>query len=252
MGFFASADAYDRFMGRYSAILSPRFADLAGVGAGMRVLDVGCGPGALTAELVERVGAGNVAAVDPSAPFVDAIRRRYPDVEARTGTAEELPYADDGFDAALSQLVVHFMSDPVAGVREMARVTRPGGVIAACVWDLAGGRAPISPFWRAVRDVAPTAGDESDRRGGSEDDLAALFGEAGLAGVATTALVGHVEHASFDEWWQPFLLGVGPASAYLAEQDEATQEAIRRRCEAILGDAPAVDWYAWAARAVVA
>jgi SAM-dependent methyltransferase len=251
VGFFSSADAYDRFMGRYSAILSPRFADLAGVTAGMEVLDVGCGPGVLTGELVERVGAGNVAAIDPSPEFVDAVRERHPDVEARIGVAEELPYPDDVFDAALSQLVVHFMSDPVAGLRNMARVTRPGGVVAACVWDLAGGRAPISPFWRAVREVSPGVEGESDRRGGSEADLAALFEEAGLANAVTTELVSHAEHTSFDEWWRPFMLGVGPASVYLAKQDHATQEAIHDRCRALLGDAPTVDWRAWAARAVV-
>jgi SAM-dependent methyltransferase len=252
MAFSVSADSYDRFMGRYSAILTPQFADLAGVAAGMRVLDVGCGPGVLTAELVTRVGAANLAAVDPSARFVEAVRERYPGVRARIGVAEELPDADDAFDAALSQLVIHFMRDPVAGLGEMARVTRPGGVVAACVWDLAGGRSPISPFWRAVRELAPTAEDESDRRGGSEADLARLFEEAGLGGAATTALVVHAEHGSFDEWWQPFTLGVGPAGAYLAKQDPTTEEAIRERCRELLGDARKVDWYAWAARAAVA
>jgi SAM-dependent methyltransferase len=251
VAFSVSADAYDRFMGRYSMILAPQFADVAGVAPDMRVLDVGCGPGILTGELVERVGAANVAAIDPSARFVEAVRERYPDVQAGIGVAEQLPDADDAFDAALSQLVVHFMSNPVAGLGEMARVTRPGGVVAACTWDLAGGRAPISPFWRAVRELAPTAEDESDRRGGSEADLGRLFDEAGLAGVATTALVVHAEHASFEEWWQPFTLGAGPAGTYLARQDPATQRAIRERCREQLGDARKVDWCAWAGRAIV-
>ncbi|MFL5647494.1 MAG: class I SAM-dependent methyltransferase, partial [Chloroflexota bacterium] len=138
MSFDVAAEAYDRFMGRYSAQLSSQMADLAGVAIAQRVLDVGCGPGALTAELVKRVGAPDrVAAVDPSEPFVAAARARNPGVAIERATAEHLPFDDGRFDAALAQLVVHFMSDPVAGLAEMARVTRPGGVVAACVWDFA-------------------------------------------------------------------------------------------------------------------
>ena len=110
------------------------------------MLDVGCGPGALTSELVARVGAVNVVAVDPSVMFVEAARSRHPGVDVRQAAAERLPFTDDEFDAALAQLVVHFMTDPVAGLTEMARVTRPEGVVAACVWDHAGdgGRWPSS------------------------------------------------------------------------------------------------------------
>src|SRR4029077_6161106 len=122
---------------------------------GMQVVDVGAGSGVLTAELVHRGGAENVAAIDPSVKFVDALPDRYPGVDVRPGTAEQLPYPDGGFDAALAQLVVHFMADPMAGLREVGRVTKPGGAAAACVWDLAGGRAPISPFWRAARELDP-------------------------------------------------------------------------------------------------
>ena len=142
MTFDVRADAYDRFMGRYSTPLAPQFADLAGVAAGQRVLDVGCGPGALTTELVRRLGGDAVSAVDPSEPFVAAIQQRQPGVTVRQAAAEQLPFPDRTFDAALAQLVVHFMTDPVAGLREMARVTRPGGVVAVCVWDNAGGKGP--------------------------------------------------------------------------------------------------------------
>ncbi|HEY8732601.1 MAG TPA: class I SAM-dependent methyltransferase, partial [Candidatus Limnocylindria bacterium] len=128
MSFAVSADAYDRFMGRYSARLAPQIADYAGVHPGQRVIDVGCGPGALTRELVDRLGPTNVIAVDPSESFVTAIRERFPAVEVRRATAEQLPFADRTFDAALAQLVVHFMADPVAGLREMARVVRPDGI----------------------------------------------------------------------------------------------------------------------------
>ena len=112
VSFFTAADAYDRFMGRYSRLLSPRLADFAGLGAGQRVLDVGCGPGALTAELVARVGAASVSAVDPSEPFVTAARERFPGVDVRVASAEELPFPDGAFDRTLAQLVVHFMADP--------------------------------------------------------------------------------------------------------------------------------------------
>ena len=136
--FRASADAYDRFVGRYGPELATGLIDLAGVEPGMRTLDVGCGPGALAAMLVERLGAARVSAVDPSAPFVDACRARLPGVDVVEAGAEALPFADGAFDAALSQLVVNFMRDGEAGVREMARVTRPGGVVASCVWDYEG------------------------------------------------------------------------------------------------------------------
>src|SRR5687768_5463447 len=129
-------------MGRYSVPLAPRFAAFAAVAAPQRVLDVGCGPGALTAELVRRLGPAAVSAVDPSEPFVAAARERHPGVDVRRAAAEQLPCGDGEFDAALAQLVVHFMADPVAGIREMARVTREGGVVAACVWDHAGGQGP--------------------------------------------------------------------------------------------------------------
>ena len=157
MSFAVSADAYDRFMGRYSAMLSPQMADLAGVRAGQRVLDVGCGPGALTAELVERLGPEAVAAVDPSEPFVAAARERHPDVDVQQAAAERLPFADDAFDAALAQLVVHFMADPAAGLAEMRRVTRPDGVVVACVWDHGGGQGPLSAFWEVARSSTPTS-----------------------------------------------------------------------------------------------
>lgn len=149
------ADAYDRFMGRYSVPLAPKLADLAAVAAGQRVLDVGCGPGALTAELARRLSPDAVAAVDPSESFVAAARERYPGVDVRRAPAEELPFDDETFDAAVAQLVVHFMSDPVVGLGEMARVTRGGGVVAACVWDHAGGRGPLGLFWEAAREIDP-------------------------------------------------------------------------------------------------
>jgi SAM-dependent methyltransferase len=249
VSFAVAADAYDRFMGRYSTRLAPQLADLAGVEQGQRALDVGCGPGALTSELVTRLGAESVAAVDPSEPFVTAASERHPGVDVRQAAAEELPFPDGEFDVTLAQLVVHFMADPVAGLREMARVTRPGGVVVACVWDFAGGRAPISLFWTAVRQLDPGADDESGLAGVRKGHLAGLFETAGLRNVEDTDLAVQVDHASFDDWWEPFTLAVGPAGAYVAGLDDARREELKERCRALAPAAPfTLDAHAWAAR----
>lgn len=249
MTFVVAADAYDRFMGRYSRSLAPQLADLAGVKAGQRALDVGCGPGALTAELVGRLGADAVVAADPSEPFVEAARRRHPGVEVALAAAEDMPFGDGAFDVALAQLVVSFMSDPVAGLAEMRRVTREGGVVVACVWDHAGGKAPLSPFWRAVAEIDPGARDEAGQPGAAEGRLAALFESAGLDDVEDDALWVHVEHATFDEWWEPYTLGVGPAGAYVAALDADAAAELRDRCRVLLGDGPlSLAMRAWAAR----
>jgi SAM-dependent methyltransferase len=249
VSFDVAGSAYDRFMGRYSGPLAPTFADFAGITAGHRVLDVGSGPGALTAELVTRVGKSEIVAVDPSAAFIDALRERLPGVEATTASAEALPFGDGVFDAALAQLVVHFMDDPVVGLREMARVTRPGGVVAACVWDHAGERSPIAVFWRAARELDAAARDESGLAGARAGDLADLLHKAGVERVEETELEAPFAPASFEEWWEPFLLGVGPAGQYVAGLDEEARAALRERCRTLLADAPPAA--VWAARGVV-
>ena len=250
MTFDVTADAYDRFMGRFSGPLAAQFVELVQVQAGQRVLDVGCGPGALTAQLVDRLGAGAVSAVDPSAQFVAAVHARLPGVDVRSAVAEHLPFPDDSFDLALAQLVVHFMTDPVAGLSEMARVTRPGGRVAACVWDHAGGSGPLSTFWRAARDIDPHARDESDLAGAREGHLAELCEAAGLKDIERTSLTVTVRFATFDEWWEPFSLGVGPAGAYVARLDEAQREGLRARCARLLPPSPfEVTASAWCVRA---
>ena len=249
MTFAVAADSYDKFMGRYSTLLAPQLADLAGVGSGQRVVDVGCGPGALTSELVERVGASNVAAVDPSESFVAAARERHPGVDVQESPAETLPFADGLFDAALAQLVVHFMADPVQGLTEMGRVTRAGGVVAACVWDHAGKQTPLAPFWQAVRELDPDEEGEGNFAGAGEGQLTELFHEAGLREIEETALPIHVDHATFEEWWDPFTLGVGPAGAYLKKLDPEHQVELRERTRQQLPEAPfTLSARAWAAR----
>jgi SAM-dependent methyltransferase len=236
--FNVTADSYARFMGRFSEPLAVQFAQLAGVRAGQRALDVGCGPGALTTQLAERLGGRAVSAIDPSASFVAAIRSRLPEIDARTGCAEQLPFADDSFDCVLAQLVVHFMSDPVAGLAEMARVTRPGGVVAACVWDHASGGGPLATFWRAVRDMDPRARDESELAGAREGHLAELCEVAGLHHITPASLTVTVRFATFAGWWEPFTLGVGPAGAYVTQMDPALRDVLRAQCQQLLPPAP--------------
>jgi SAM-dependent methyltransferase len=249
MTFDVAAESYDRFMGRYSALLAPVFAEFAEVRAGQWVLDVGCGPGALTGELARRLGPERVAAVDPSSPFVEAARARFPGVDVRQAAAEELPFPDAGFDAALAQLVVHFMADPVAGIAEMARVVLPGGTVAACVWDFAGGTGPLGAFWSAALEVVPDAIDESGLAGAREGHLVELFESAGLVDVEPGELTVSLEHQTFDEWWEPFTRGVGPAGAFVQRLDTARRDELRERCRARLSDGPfTITARAWAAR----
>ena len=251
MSFAAGPDAYDRFMGRYSAPLAPRFADFASIETDQRVLDVGCGPGALTGELARRVGANAVTAVDPSPGFVEAVRERNPEVAVRRAEAEQLPFADDSFDAALAQLVVHFMADPAAGLREMRRVTRGGGVVAACVWDHAGGSGPLARFWEAAHELDPEVMDESELPGAREGDLERLFLEAGLGGVEERLLTVEVEHPTFEDWWEPFTLGIGPAGAYVVGLEPASRDRLRECCRELHPPPPfVVAASAWAARGV--
>jgi ubiquinone/menaquinone biosynthesis C-methylase UbiE len=250
--FEVAAGAYDRFMGRYSVPLAPQLADLAGIAPGQRVLDVGCGPGALSAELARRLGAASISAVDPSESFVTAARDRLPGADIRQASAEELPFEDGTFDVALAQLVVHFMSDPVAGLREMARVTRQGGVVAACVWDYATGGAPLAVFWRAAHQIDPNVMDEAGLPGAREGHLSELLREAGMHDVEARALEVQVEHRSFEEWWEPYTLGVGYAGEFVDGLDDDRRARLRDLCRAALPTAPiVVTARAWAARGLV-
>ena len=249
MGFDVPAAAYGRFMGRFSEPLAAPFADLASVAAGQTALDVGCGPGALTAVLADRLGPCAVAGIDPSEPFVAAARARLPDVDVRQGTAESLPWPDDSFDRTLAQLVVHFMADPVAGLREMGRVTRDDGLVAACVWDHGGGRGPLSTFWRAAHQVDPSVRGESGLPGSRERQLVTLAEQAGLVDVRQHVLSVEVEVGSFASWWEPYTFGVGPAGEYVASLTPEHRDALRARCHELLGDEVALTAAAWAVTA---
>lgn len=230
------SDAYAQFMGRYAEPLADRFVALVDPQPGQRVLDVGCGPGTLTTRLVSRLGAPSVAAIDPSPPFVTAARERCPGVDVRQGAAEELPFEDGTFDVALAQLVVHFMDDPVAGLREMGRVVGAAGRVGACVWDerVTG---PLAVFWAAAHELAGGVADEP-RAGTRAGHLGVLCAEAGLRVETDTRLDVTVAFASFEDWWTPYTLGVGPAGAHVAALEPADRERLRAACAARLPDGP--------------
>ena len=237
--FRAPADAYDRFIGRYGAELAAALIAFAGLEPGMRALDVGCGPGALTKALADRLGAENVAGADPSEPFAEACAARLPGVEVVVAEAESLPFADGAFDAALAQLVVNFMPDAAKGVREMARVTRPGGVVAACVWDYAGEMTLLRAYWDAAREVDPERAARADEgavmQWCREGELAELWRTVGLRDVRFGEIVVRASYASFEDLWSPFPTGVGPAGAYCKSLDSGLRDALRSAYRSRLG-----------------
>ncbi|HSK14580.1 MAG TPA: class I SAM-dependent methyltransferase [Gaiellaceae bacterium] len=240
MTFAVAAEEYDRFVGRYSGELGSALASAAGVLPGMRALDVGCGPGALTRVLADRLGPENVAAVDPSEPFLEAVAARLPGVDVRLARAEELPFEDGAFDAALAQLVVNFMADPHAGVAEMRRVVRPGGTVAACVWDYAEEMTLLRAFWEAAAALEPERVEGRDERTAmrfdDEGELAGLWREAGLGDVEEGRLVVSAGYESFEDLWAPLESGVGPAGAYTASLDAERRRALAAELRRRLGE----------------
>ena len=256
--FRAPADAYDRHVGRYGAALAAALIAFARVEPGMRALDVGCGPGALTGALAERLGAGSVCGADPSEPFAQACRARVPGADVRVAIAEALPFADRAFDAALSQLVVNFMRDPEAGVREMARVTVPGGVVASCVWDYAGDMTLLRAFWDAAREVDPGRAALADEgtvmRWCADGELAELWRGAGLHDVRSAPLVVRAGYAGFEDLWSPLPTGVAPSGAFCASLDPEARAALRGayRRRLGVGDGPfELTARAWAVAGIV-
>ncbi len=240
---FSSAEAYDRHVGRYGRELARALIAAAGVQPGQRALDVGCGPGALTAELVALLDADQVTAIEPSEPFVEACRARLPGVRVELGPAEALPFEDAAFDHALAQLVVNFMADAPAGVREMKRVTRPGGTVAAAVWDYAGEMTFLRRFWDAAVAVDPAAVDRDEGRCMSyctPEELTGLWSTAGLGDVEVSPVVTTAAYQGFEDLWEPLERGVGPSGAYVAslpaERQAVVKQEFRRRLE--VADAP--------------
>ena len=239
--FRTAPEAYDRHIGRYSPELGRGLIEVAGVAAGDRVLDVGCGTGLLTRELATVVGTDHVAAVDPSEPFAEACRRRVPGADVRIAGAEHLPFADGAFDRVLSQLVLTFVADAEAAVGEMRRVARPGGRVAACVWDYQREMVLLRAFWDAAGALDPAARQLDEGMAARPCDparLAELWTGAGLQEITPAVLVPSVRYADFDELWQPLSAGAGPAGAYAAALDPARRAALRDELHRRLG-APA-------------
>jgi SAM-dependent methyltransferase len=225
---FSSAEAYDRHVGRYGPALSRAHIAAADVKLGDVVLDVGCGPGALTSALAALVGADQVAAVDPSQAFVETCRARVPGADVRVGSAEDLPELGRSFDVAMSQLVLNFMQDAEAGVSAMRDATRAGGTVTSSVWDYAGEMTLLRAFWDAARELDPDAPDEGlTMRYCSPGELEELWRTVGLEGVSSSALVVEADYADFDDLWAPFPTGLGPSGAYCASLDPDRQQALR-------------------------
>jgi len=233
-------------MGRYSRQLAPLFADFAGVGAGTRVADVGAGTGALASELVAR--GATVAAADPSSAFVESLRTRLSGIEVHEAPAEELPWPDEQFDAALAQLVVSFMKDAPAGIREMRRIVRSGGTVAVCMWDSTG--MEMLAAIRRARDVLGDTTDMADATYRTREGIESLFGD-GFDGVETELLEVESSYSGFDEFWNALAGGAGPAGAWAAglqgEGREAARDELRRQLGSP-GGALSLRGRAWATR----
>ena len=230
---FAESDAYERFMGRWSRRLAPLLVKLASVGDRDSVLDIGSGTGALTFALAEAAPSGRVTGVDPSGAYVRFAQSRASTDRVRflVGDAQALEFPDAAFDKTLSLLVMNFIPDPARALREMVRVTRPGGVVAAAVWDYGDGMEMLRVFWdeAVALDPAIAARDERNMPLCKPGELAALWQDQELVRVEEQPIAIELEFASFDDYWRPFLGGQGPAGAYAAALDEPRRAALEAR-----------------------
>jgi SAM-dependent methyltransferase len=250
--FSVTGNEYDRFMGRYSMALAPAFAAFAGAGPGMRLLDVGCGTGALTAELVKHARPELVSAIDPAPQFVDVCRARAPGADVRVGPAEQLPWPDGEFDRVLAQLVLPFLADAAAAVVEMRRVARPSGTVAACMWGSNDEMELTGTFWRAASRVEVGAPGDRLMRFRNEGEIAALFRGAGYSNIESAPLDVTATYASFDDFWQSILGGAGSIGAYVSKLDPLRLADLQGACREEL-HAPEASYRlrarAWAVRA---
>jgi SAM-dependent methyltransferase len=254
MTFAVAAEMYDRFVGRYSDALGRALVEQAGLSLGMRVLDVGAGTGKLMGVLAETLGEESITAVDPSEPFVAALGERFPAADVRRGTAEELPFEDGSFDVVFAQLVVNFLTDPERGAAEMRRVTRDGGVVAGAVWDYRDEMTMLTRFWEAagaIDERGAAARDERTRmRFGEPEEVVELWRRAGLRDVQGGAIVVSASYENFDDLWEPFLAGVGPAGDFAVSLEPDAQAALREEYRRRLGspdgafELQARAWYA--------
>lgn len=234
--YFTEPNAYDNFMGRFSRPLAQQFVKTVPLTSGDRALDLGCGPGALTTELVNVLGAKNVAVVDPSPPFLETCLQRHRGITGKVGSAEAIPYDAHEFDVVLSQLVIHFVADTEQAGKEILRVTRPGGWVAASTW-IFDQMELLYLFDVAARNVTggapPTPPAHEFREPGA---ISAYFTEIGLTNVAESTLKVESTYASFDDLWNTYLAGIGPLGAWMQEQSAEVRSAIREEVSRLLGE----------------
>jgi SAM-dependent methyltransferase len=258
---FADAEAYERFMGRWSRLLAPRLVDFADLPESGRVLDVGSGTGSLASAIAERRAGLRVLGIDPSREYVAyaASRNRFPDRAAfQVGDAQQLSLSDASFDAALSLLVFNFIPDPKKALLELRRVTKPGGRIAAAVWDYGAGMQMLRRFWDAAVRLDPQAEklDEKHMPLCRAGELSALWEQVGLQNVREQPIDITTRFQSFSDYWEPFLLGQGPAGAYVRrlgpQKSNALRDEVRRRLMLSTENTPfALQARVWAVSGIV-
>jgi len=257
---FAEGDPYERFMGRWSRLLAPHLVAFASVVDGDSVLDVGSGTGALSLALLGAAPSVRVTGVDPSSAYVRSAQAKTAPERARfdVGDAQSLEFADAAFDRTLSLLAINFMPDSARALREMIRVTKPGGVVAAAVWDYGDGMQMLRVFWdeAVALDPAIAGRDERNMPLCRRGELAALWRANGLGRVEEQPIDVELSFTSFDDYWRPFLGGQGPAGSHAASLDEpkrgALEAGLRKRLLGGRGDgAFTLQGRAWAARGVV-
>jgi SAM-dependent methyltransferase len=249
---FSESDGYQRFMGRWSRRLAPLFVTFAGITEGDRVLDVGSGTGAVAAAAAS-IGSVRVTGIEPSTAFV-VYAREHVGGRFEVGDALALPFSDDAFDRALSMLVLNFVPDPAAALQQMIRVTRPGGVVASAVWDYGDGMQMLRTFWDAAVALDPDAAPRDERHMPlcTHGALAELWRMHGLQDVDEQPLTIEMKFASFDDYWQPFLCGQGPAGGYVSSLAESARHALESRLHERMADAGlTLRARAWAVRGVV-
>jgi SAM-dependent methyltransferase len=257
---FSKAASYHLFMGRWSRLLAPAFVTFAEVRDGDAVLDVGCGTGELSLAVHDAVRAGRIVGIDPAQDYVThaAQRNADPRVHFEVGDAQQLRLEDAAFDKALAMLVINFVPDRARAAKEMVRVTKPGGVVAAAVWDYAEGMEMLRVFWdeAVAHDPAIELRDEGRMPLCKSHELAALWAQQGLQNVQAAPLTVALHFTSFDDYWAPFLVGQGPAGAYVEGLSKDRQAALEQRLrKRLLGDggdrAIAMQGRAWAVKGTV-